>query len=1145
MTEKPEKVRFTKRDFTKLHKHPSASEQGQVPVATLRRRSLLYKLTGACFSFIILLAVLGGIAFVVLRVGVGGEALTQRAEDALKSVAGPDAYATIKSAQISLDQRRHVALEARDVNITDDKRGIAINNVRAVRIGLATMPLLRGNVRVERLELEGAQIKVTSHSPFDFMSLVPKNSRGLIDLDAASQAIFASLESAVSLLDQRETRDISISDTAFDFTLAGEPKRLRIVQLDLSETGGPVAIDGIVEWQGKEIEISAQAKRSAVGGKIEAFSLAINKIPLTGKLGTAPVPDIDGIKPDGAYFSYDNLSDLKLDGIAANTAEPARVWGTVNIGEGPVTIGNVDDMIVASAITFEHISGTEKIEIKPSRVHFGAFEGIIEGAIGPEPVKTDGSNSASNPGYRFELITEEAKSKPQDSTEQPLEFNARVAGRYDPIAKRLDVAEIAVRGNGESELYGQAGATFGQGSPAMNLDLRIPKMPVSHAKQLWPVWAATGARRWVQDNLVGGTAKDGRIDVVFPAGRFNGPGKPPPLTQDEVQVDFTIEDSRFDIVGDLPPVRDAYGKISVRGAYTTIDLEKGSSFTPNNREARIIGGKLIIPWGPQRPVLSELDLNLEGDASAVAEIIGFKPINGLNKLPFGPDDIKGNVKSHVLVTFPVTRHSPPGSLKWSADMEISDVSIAKKIDGQMVDNANGSLFVTQSEARIDAEAELNGVPAEIELFEPLGDNTSRREQKVTLKLDDKTRNNLFPALDPLLSGPISVDIEKAADGSRVAVADLTKAEIRLAQLGWTKGAGVKASAKFAIQQDGDNVKISNLDIAGDTFRLRGDVSVVDGDLKTAEFSTAKLNRGDDVAVKVTRTQYGYRVDVKGDAFDARPLLNQITERKQRGESPNTGGKQRILVNADIGSVTGFYAEDLSNVSLSYEGVGSAVSGLAFNASTKAGRKILAADSSESGSRSISLQSKDAGAVLRFFGFYDKMQGGDINVTLDSKGDGPLRGQIDARNFTLVNEPRLASLVSSSPNGTSLNDAVKKNIDVSTVTFERGFSQIEKGENYIKLANGVIRGSTIGTTFQGVLSDPKGNMALTGTFMPAYGINRIFGDLPVLGLFLGNGRDRGLIGITYKLVGPLKQPQIIVNPISVIAPGIFRSIFEFQ
>ena len=72
----------------------------------------------------------------------------------------------------------------------------------------------------------------------------------------------------------------------------------------------------------------------------------------------------------------------------------------------------------------------------------------------------------------------------------------------------------------------------------MTLDLQIPKMSVAHAKQLWPVWAATGARRWVLGNLSGGTAKDSRINVNFAAGRFDGPGKPPPLTPDDVQSRF-------------------------------------------------------------------------------------------------------------------------------------------------------------------------------------------------------------------------------------------------------------------------------------------------------------------------------------------------------------------------------------------------------------------------------------------------------------------------------------------------------------------------------------------------------------------------------------------------------------------------------
>ncbi len=137
------------------------------------------------------MAVLAGIAFVILRVGIGGEALTQRAQTALQTVLGPAADATINSAQISLDQRHHVALEARDVNITDAKRGIQISNVRSVRIGLATLPLLRGDIRVERLELDGAQIKRHIGCAIRFHGAVPKDDRGLVDLDGASTAMFS------------------------------------------------------------------------------------------------------------------------------------------------------------------------------------------------------------------------------------------------------------------------------------------------------------------------------------------------------------------------------------------------------------------------------------------------------------------------------------------------------------------------------------------------------------------------------------------------------------------------------------------------------------------------------------------------------------------------------------------------------------------------------------------------------------------------------------------------------------------------------------------------------------------------------------------------------------------------------------------
>ncbi len=71
------------------------------------------------------------------------------------------------------------------------------------------------------------------------------------------------------------------------------------------------------------------------------------------------------------------------------------------------------------------------------------------------------------------------------------------------------------------------------------------------------------------------------------------------------------------------------------------------------------------------------------------------------------------------------------------------------------------------------------------------------------------------------------------------------------------------------------------------------------------------------------------------------------------------------------------------------------------------------------------------------------------------------------------------------------------------------------------------------------------MALSGTFIPAFGINNIAGAIPMLGAMLGGGRDEGLLGITYKMYGPLDNPKLVMNPISAIAPGIFRKIFEYR
>jgi hypothetical protein len=92
---------------------------------------------------------------------------------------------------------------------------------------------------------------------------------------------------------------------------------------------------------------------------------------------------------------------------------------------------------------------------------------------------------------------------------------------------------------------------------------------------------------------------------------------------------------------------------------------------------------------------------------------------------------------------------------------------------------------------------------------------------------------------------------------------------------------------------------------------------------------------------------------------------------------------------------------------------------------------------------------------------------------------------------------------------------------------------------MSVRDGVVRGPLVGATVEGNIDYTRDEVHLRGTFVPFYGLNNMFGQIPIVGLFLGAGNKEGLLGITYEAVGPPSAPRITVNPVSAIAPGLLR------
>ena len=1126
LKQKIEKVRWRKREIAPLHSFPSAADQ-PVPKARKRpgrRRWRWLRRGGVVLMLAVSLAL--GLAYLLLQQGVSSGLLSERAQSALSGVVGPGYETEFAETSVSLDGERNLAIEAAGVTIRDKATGRMTGSIGTVKLGIRALQLVQGKVEVARVEVSGSVLDLTAENvptsdPLAFF----RAPSGHLSAPKLVEAVFKAVETAAGAASARRSQKISFSGLTIKYGNPSTAQEVYVNTLDMGQDGsGDISLEGNLSWRGAPFHLTA-----SIFDK-DRFEISTSRIPViagdkpgaTETDGTPTLPRLTSgvsIAMKGSTESGVNVlrTNLELSAIAVNTGRNRMLNGS-------------------GALALELRADSDKAEVLESTLVSGNSRVVFTGAAAP-----DGEQQGAV--YKFELVTNRARLLPAGSTEQATELSAEARGSFNAASRTATFTDLGVR-TLSGELYGSGELMFKGASPRALIALRIPKMSVAHAKQLWPIYVASGARQWVFDHVYGGTLTDSTLDLDVPEGQFGAEPPRPLLTSNQFKADFNISGARFDVMGDLPPVRDAQGAVHVRGANTDIELQSGTAFLENGQTASVANGTMKIPYERGKTTIADLDVEVSGQASALAAIAAREPVNAMRKAPFEVSDLSGNASARISAKFPLKKDAAKSGAVWSAEIALDNVSVKKPFDGQTLSEANGTLSANPSSIKISADAKLNGLPSKLKLEQPLGDNGARR-LSVQLELNEKARAKLAPGLNQYVKGPVYVDLQGGGGTSRQITADLTKASIALDFAGWSKGPGVEAAASFTMSQQDGRTILKDFELSGGSFTMRGDASLDKSGLATADLSRVSLVRGDNVAAKITRTKGGYDVKLSGASLDVRAIVKKVTS--SFDTAARSVGSTGITVSANIEKVTGFNSETLSNLKMTYAGKGSRVDALKISGVTNGGGAVALSNRVESGQRQVQIQSADAGSILRFFDYYDKMSGGSINISLGSDGDGPLRGTIDARDFLLINEPRMRSLVGGKPNdgGPSLKDAVKKDIDVSKVRFSRGSATIEKGEKSLSLTDGILRGDLIGLAFKGVAYDPAGNMNMTGTFMPAYGLNRIFGEIPLLGQLLGNGEERGLIGITFRLAGKAKSPQLSVNPISLIAPGIFRQIFEFR
>ena len=718
---------------------------------------------------------------------------------------------------------------------------------------------------------------------------------------------------------------------------------------------------------------------------------------------------------------------------------------------------------------------------------------------------------------------------------EPLILNRiGVVGRFDSANKRLTISQGDI-GNADVGVAMSGNADYSSGSLRVATGLAATRMNSEALKKLWPTFVAPKVRDWFNEHLTSGNVERLTVAVNAPFETLKASG--PPLPDDGLTIDAFATNCLIRPVVGLPALHDADLTVRIVGRNAQIILGKAVADLASGRKLVMSSGLFEVPDTAPRQPPARVRFKLDGPVPAAAELLQMDRLRDASGAPFDPATTRGNMSALVALAMPLKPDLPPGSTNYAITVDALNFSADRLIMGQKVESPDLKISANNQGFVLKGDVRIGGAPASLEYRKLRGDDTA--DIHIQGMLDDSVRNNL--GLDPTgtISGGIPIDVSgrigtsAERDGRFAVRADLTSTQIDGFLPGWVKPAGKPARATFTVLTKPQSTRIEDLLIEGAGGGVKGVVDLDgSGEVQSANFPSYGFSDGDRASLKIDRLSDGsLRAVMRGDAYDGRGFL------KTMAAPPRTAAKRPpadVDLDMKLGAVLGHNGEALRSVELKMSRRNGEIRSLGLMA--KLGRNgVLTGElRGRAGARQVvQFESSDAGALFRFSDIYSRMNGGQITTVMDAPTSAnPVQlGTVSVRNFAVHDESQLERAAG--------NQAPRNN----NMAFSGLKVDFTRSPGRIALRDGVVRGPVLGGTIDGIIDYADDEVHLRGTLIPLYGANNLLGQLPIVGLFLG-GEKEGLVGVTYEVVGKPAGPVLHVNPLSALAPGLLRKVFEF-
>lgn len=658
----------------------------------------------------------------------------------------------------------------------------------------------------------------------------------------------------------------------------------------------------------------------------------------------------------------------------------------------------------------------------------------------------------------------------------------------------------------------------------------------------WPIDFALGARDWVVESIIDGDLSAARLDMDLTAeaiaARF--------IEDDQLSLSFAFADADVRYMSTMTPLTGLSGEAELRGNSLSLAGRSGEIGDLTIDTIFVDIPRLNPKGGPAR-----FGGTGRGSARAVLSLLSQPPLNLSADYGLDPAAFEGEGALSFEISRPMLRTVPAEDLRFSASGRFEGVSAPSGFDGVRLENGVVEIDADDSGLTATGVAELAGARTEVTWRETFGldDGALSSEVHINTRMTARGLDQLGLPLRRFMDGSVGVDgviTGRGFDFAEVSLTlDLIEAAVALPAGLWDKAPGEPGLASLDAEFPGDgSVRLNALSIESDALRLGAAAQIAaDGRLVSANAQHIEIPGRMDLAVSADRPEGPdgvLRLQVSGAYLDAGEMFN--------ASAPGGGVAVTAPVSIDAAIATVLVRDvAFTGVGLSARLGPQGLEEASLSARTRESEQAVEFSFAEDpdaadGTRRLVLETGDVGAVLTALTGYDNAAGGRIRLSAAAPPagvQGPVSGELRAEQFTLERMPLLARVLAAG----SLDGLAGLLSGQGGIAFDQLDGQFVWQDGALEMREARVVGPSLGVTWTGLVDFTTPRMDIDGTILPSYGVNSVLGALPVFGELFTGRQGEGVIGVTFSASGPFEETRVTANPLSALAPGVFRRMFE--